>query len=115
MLNRSASLAMSTSVLKALPGKLDIKRHSPCILYLQLIQFTITLQANEMIGNIRNAFNELINDLDWMDEETKKLAREKVEYSIRIGNKSYITSRKELSGNDRSFFLPFAFEMVALS
>ena len=34
MLNRSASLAMSTSVLKALPGKFDIKRHSPCILYL---------------------------------------------------------------------------------
>ena len=25
---------MSTSVLKALPGKLDIKRHSPSILYL---------------------------------------------------------------------------------
>ena len=34
MLNRSASLAMSTSGLKALPGKLDIKRHSPGILYL---------------------------------------------------------------------------------
>ena len=34
MLNHSASLAMSTSVLKALPGKLDIKRHSPSILYL---------------------------------------------------------------------------------
>ena len=34
MLNRSASLAMSTSILKALPGKLDIKRHSPSILYL---------------------------------------------------------------------------------
>ena len=33
MLNRSVSLAMSTSVLKALPGKLDIKRHSPSILY----------------------------------------------------------------------------------
>ena len=29
-----ASLGMSTSVLKALPGKLDIKRHSPSILYL---------------------------------------------------------------------------------
>ena len=28
MLNRSASLAMSTSILKALPGKLDIKRSS---------------------------------------------------------------------------------------
>ena len=34
MLNRTASLAMSTSVLKALPGKLDIKRHSPSILYI---------------------------------------------------------------------------------
>ena len=33
MLNRSASLAMSTSVLEALPGKLDIKRHSPSNLY----------------------------------------------------------------------------------
>ena len=33
MLHRPASLAMSTSILKALPGKLDIKRHSPSILY----------------------------------------------------------------------------------
>ena len=39
MLNRSASLAMSTSVLKALPGKLDIKRHSPSILYSVFIVF----------------------------------------------------------------------------
>ena len=36
MLNRSASLAMSISVLKALHGKLDIKRHSPSILYLDI-------------------------------------------------------------------------------
>ena len=28
-------MAMSTSVLKASPGKLDIKRHSPSILYVQ--------------------------------------------------------------------------------
>ena len=35
MLNRSASHTMSTCVLKALPGKLDIKRHSPSTLYLQ--------------------------------------------------------------------------------
>ena len=34
MLNRLASFAMSTSVLKALPGKLDIKRHLPSIVYL---------------------------------------------------------------------------------
>ena len=33
-LNRWASLAMPTSVLKALLGKLDIKRHSPSILYI---------------------------------------------------------------------------------
>ena len=37
MLNRSASLAMSTCVLKALPGKLDIKRHSPSILYITFL------------------------------------------------------------------------------
>ena len=37
MLNRLASLGMSTRVLKALPGKLDIKRHSPSILYLSVI------------------------------------------------------------------------------
>ena len=43
MLNRSASLAMSTSVLKALPGKLDIKRHSPSILYLPTFEMR-TLQ-----------------------------------------------------------------------
>ena len=34
MLNCSTSLVMSTSVLEALLGKFDIKRHSPCILYL---------------------------------------------------------------------------------
>ena len=34
MLNCSASLAMSTSILKALPGKLDMKRHSPSIPYI---------------------------------------------------------------------------------
>ena len=38
MLNRSTSLAMSTSVLKALPGKLDIKRHSPSTLYVDAIE-----------------------------------------------------------------------------
>ena len=34
MLNRFASLAMSTSVLKAFPSKLDIKRHSISTLYI---------------------------------------------------------------------------------
>ena len=31
-------LAMSTSVLKALPGKLDFKRHSPSIFYVSPIK-----------------------------------------------------------------------------
>ena len=34
ILHASASLAMPTSILKALPGKLDIKRHSPSFLYM---------------------------------------------------------------------------------
>ena len=33
MLNRSTSLALSTSILKALPGNFDTKRNYPCILY----------------------------------------------------------------------------------
>ena len=47
MLNRLASLAMSTSILKALPGKLDIKRHSPSILYISasLMMSTRVLEA----------------------------------------------------------------------
>ena len=34
MLNRSASLAMSTSVLKALPDKIDIQILSPSMIYM---------------------------------------------------------------------------------
>ena len=34
MLNRWASHVMSTSILKTLPGKLDIRIHSPSILYI---------------------------------------------------------------------------------
>ena len=36
-----ADLAMSTNVLKTLPGKLDIKGHSPGILYVCVGQYTI--------------------------------------------------------------------------
>ena len=38
MLKRSGSLAMSTSVLKALPGKLDIKKHLPIFLNYQIVE-----------------------------------------------------------------------------
>ena len=49
MLNCSASLAMSTSVLKALPGKLNIKRHSPSIRYVSA--FVRWLQRYKAIKN----------------------------------------------------------------
>ena len=49
MLNRSASLAMSTSVLKALGGKLDIKRHSPSILYIPChVEDLIVMQSDSI-------------------------------------------------------------------
>ena len=55
MLNRSASLAMSTSILKALPGKLDIKRHSPSILYISMVDLSEQTCTNELtsIGHFR--------------------------------------------------------------
>ena len=48
-------LAMSTSVLKALPGKLDIKRHSPSILYLYVRSNTALTKAKATScnGNIQ--------------------------------------------------------------
>ena len=51
MLNRSASLAMSTSILETLPGKLDIKRHTPIVLYLFhfLILFASERQLKMMV------------------------------------------------------------------
>ena len=51
MLNRLASLATSTSVLKALPGKLDIKRHSPSILYI-LPQGRFATTIKELSGRV---------------------------------------------------------------
>ena len=55
MLNRSASLGMSTCVLKALPGKLDIKRHSPSILYIPHLIQNIIRESEKTQENI--AFN----------------------------------------------------------
>ena len=51
MLNRSASLAMSTSVPKALPGKIIIKRHSPRILYLSILSTRINGKCKNSHAN----------------------------------------------------------------
>ena len=49
-MNCSASLAMSTSVLEALPGKLDIKRHSPSILYISGLIWIQTIRHSDGIA-----------------------------------------------------------------
>ena len=64
MLNRLASLAMSTSVLKALPGKLDIKRHSPSILYVYFICSEYKVGYRKTMNRIRR---------DELDEDDKNL------------------------------------------
>ena len=46
---------MSTSILKALPGKLDIKRHSPSILYLLFVVF-----ASIVCGRIVFLFCDMV-------------------------------------------------------
>ena len=59
---RLASLAMSTCILKALPGKLDIKRHSPSILYFHIItsllQVSNNLKSASVFVCIRFSCNE---------------------------------------------------------
>ena len=70
MLNRSASLAMSTSVLKALPGKLDIKRHPRSILYILALSFRrrgLIRLGSRGLGYIKmekNVFNILDGDFE---------------------------------------------------
>ena len=52
MLNHSASLVMSISLLNTLPGKLDIKRHSPSILYdPDMPKYQITDQTQTIISH----------------------------------------------------------------
>ena len=61
MLNRSASLAMSTSVLKALPGKLDIKSHSPSILYIAVAGSFSQWKKDFAGSHITKCFDLVVN------------------------------------------------------
>ena len=54
-----SSLAMSTCVLKALPGKLDIKRHSPSILYLPPVNYLIFITTSMNAGQIHTYLMKL--------------------------------------------------------
>ncbi|XP_065291412.1 neprilysin-1-like [Dermacentor albipictus] len=54
--------------------------------------------ALEMIHNIREAFNELLKENDWMDTETRKVAEEKANaMNERIGYPELLTNPYELS------------------
>ena len=41
----------------------------------------LIFQALEMIHNIRAAFNEILEESSWMDDETKAVAKEKVGFT----------------------------------
>jgi predicted metalloendopeptidase len=54
--------------------------------------------ALEMIHTIREAFNELLAENDWMDNETRAVAKEKADQmNERIGYPELLTNPKELS------------------
>lgn len=51
-----------------------------------------------MIHTIREAFNELLAENDWMDNETRAVAKEKADQmNERIGYPELLTNPKELS------------------
>lgn len=53
--------------------------------------------ALEMIHTIRQAFNELLADIHWMDDETRAVAKEKAdEMNERIGYPEILTDPIEL-------------------
>ncbi|XP_022236787.1 endothelin-converting enzyme homolog [Limulus polyphemus] len=51
-----------------------------------------------MIHNIREAFNELLEDTEWMDDVTRAVAKEKANsMNERIGYPEFLTNPVELS------------------
>lgn len=53
--------------------------------------------ALEMIASIRSAFNELLEENHWMDDETRNVAKEKANaMNERIGYPEILTNPKEL-------------------
>jgi len=75
--------------------------------------------ALEMIHDIREAFNELLEENDWMDTETRKVAEDKANsMTERIGYPEYITNDTRLEGEytnltiDRQQFLENLFSIL---
>ena len=61
MFNRSANLAMSTNILEALPGKLDIKRHSPSSLYLLIENNADHVEMSNFV-----LYHQALHDPTWL-------------------------------------------------
>ena len=59
----SASLVMSTSVRKAWPGKLDIKRHSPSILYISASLAMSTRDSKPGLVNLISKDTQLVSSI----------------------------------------------------
>ncbi|KAI0242656.1 Neprilysin-4 [Lamellibrachia satsuma] len=55
------------------------------------------INAEQMIDNIRESFNDLLSEVPWMDEKTREVAREKA-YAIteKIGYPDYIMNNTQL-------------------
>lgn len=59
--------------------------------------------ALQMIHSIREAFNELLTENHWMDNETRAVAKEKADaMNERIGYPKLITNKEELEKEYKS-------------
>ena len=86
MTHLTASLAMSTSVLKALPGKLDIKRHSSSNLYVQSV--TLEFITSAKAKNDNNDIDEEVGEAEEIPsvkEDLDVLERSRRDTSNEIG------------------------------
>lgn len=71
--------------------------------------------ALEMIHTIREAFNELLAENDWMDNETRAVAKEKADQmNERIGYPELLTNPKELSSEYTMVSLIISTQLVSL-
>lgn len=69
-----------------------------------------------MIHAIRAAFNELLADIDWMDDETRAVAKAKADaMNERIGYPDVITDQVELEKEYRNVRTHFVINIVLFS
>lgn len=70
--------------------------------------------ALEMIHSIREAFNELLDENDWMDDETRAVAKQKANsMNERIGYPEILTNVNNIQANDFFFKIVSLFQYVS--